>query len=152
MSKDSNVTPIRPRPTPEHVSTGEFASPVWAEAMRLTREHAKNLLADPGLGERLDNELWPGGPVLPSTVPELFFSTNKRHAYVFERVPYGKAIGWRCYDPNKYDGDPADGETSCGYGITEDEAYCDYIGYERPATSAERELDEAIDASLERGE
>jgi hypothetical protein len=145
MSKD-NVFPLRP--TPRHASD-ETINSMFDLATQITREHAERLLAEPGLAEKLDLELWPDGPILPSTVPELFFSTNKRHTYVFERVPYGRVMGWRCYDPNLYDGDPADGDTNCGYGKTEDEAYCDYIGHERPATAAERELDEAIDAGLD---
>lgn len=136
MSTD-NVFPIRQSPSKAGDDTLETYFDI---AQQITREHAKALLADPGLGEVLDTKL--------GTVPDLFFSTKKRHAYAFERVPYGRVMGWRCYDANKYDGDPADGDTSCGYGKTEDEAYADYIGYERPATAAERELDEAIDSAL----
>ena len=60
-------------------------------------------------------------------IPELFFSTQKRRDYVFEQVPLGHDLGWRCYDPEKYDGDPADGDTTCGYGKSQDEAYVDYL-------------------------
>jgi hypothetical protein len=86
--------------------------------------------------------------ILPTEVPDRFLSTKKRHDYVFEQVPVGHDTGWRCYDPAHYDGDPADGDTRCGYGLTKDEAYVDYIGG-IPATSAERELDEAIDEALD---
>jgi hypothetical protein len=99
--------------------------------------------------ERLLNpETMLSHPVLPTEVPDRFLTTKKRHDYVFERVPVGHDMGWRCYDPNHYDGDPADGDTRCGYGLTKDEAYVDYIGG-IPATSAERELDEAIDEALD---
>ena len=62
MSKD-NVTPIRPRPIPDLVSTGEFASSLWEEALRLSRTEAKHLLnAETVMSGRV-NEI---GPELPT--------------------------------------------------------------------------------------
>jgi hypothetical protein len=126
VSKD-NV--IQLRPTPNHVSDTDFAKEAWTLACELMRSEAARLLN-------------------AHAVMCSFETTKKRHDYVFERVPVGHDTGWRCYDPNHYDGDPADGDTRCGYGLTKDEAYVDYIGG-IPATSAERELDEAIDEALD---
>jgi hypothetical protein len=132
MSTD-NV--IKFRPSPAQVSeTG--INELWDYAVALMHSEAARLLnADAVL-------------VVPNDVADRFLETKKRHDYVFERVPVGHDMGWRCYDPNHYDGDPADGDTRCGYGLTKDEAYVDYVGL--PATSAERELDEAIDEALDR--
>lgn len=58
------------------------------------------------------------------SVAELFFHTKKRRKLVFERVPVGHDLGWRCYDADKYDGVE---NTTCGYGLTEDQAYVDYL-------------------------
>jgi hypothetical protein len=130
--KESNV--IQLRPTPNHAPDAEI-SELWEYAVALMHSEAARLLnADAVL-------------VVPNDVADRFLETKKRHDYVFERVPVGHDMGWRCYDPNHYDGDPADGDTRCGYGLTKDEAYVDYVGM--PATSAERELDEAIDEALD---
>jgi hypothetical protein len=129
----SNV--IQLRPTPQHMSDTQVTA-LWDYAVALMHSEAARLLnADAVL-------------VVPNDVADRFLETKKRHDYVFERVPVGHDMGWRCYDPNHYDGDPADGDTRCGYGLTKDEAYVDYIGG-HPGTSAERELDEAIDDGID---
>jgi len=71
---------------------------------------------------KLDLSAWP--------MAQALISTTKRHGYVFERVPVGHDMGWRCYAEARYDGDPADGDTDCGYGLTQDAAYADYVGAE----------------------
>lgn len=141
MSTD-NVVPIRQVPAKAGDDTLET---YFDLAAAMAREHAERLLADPALGARLDNELWAGGPVLPSTAPELFFSTNKRDdRYEFEPASAG---GWYCRGKS-YDGP----ESPLGWGPTQKDAllhYLDQVDDEPgPATAAERELDEAIDAGL----
>lgn len=97
-------------------------------AQQITREHAKALMADPSLGEVLDNALWKDGPVLPSSVPELFFHTNKRRGLEFDRVPVGHSLGYRCYDSGKHESaDAAFQAGEYGDGLTEDQSYVDYL-------------------------
>jgi hypothetical protein len=123
VSKDNVVKLPAPR-----MSDADVVSEAWALACELMHSESARLLnAD--------------------AVACSFLTTTKRHDYVYERVPIGHVMGWRCYDPARYDG-AADGNTNCGYGITKDEAYLDEIGG-LPATSAERELDEAIDEALD---
>ena len=57
-------------------------------------------------------------------VPELFFTTKRRHRYVFEPHPVGTDMGWVCYDDNKFDGVE---DITRGYGLTKDAAYVDYL-------------------------
>lgn len=79
----------------------------------------------------------------PTSVPELFFHTKKRDdRYEFDPAPGG----WYCRGKN-YDGP----ESPLGWGRTQKDAlthYLDQAEPELPATSAERELDEAIDDAL----
>jgi hypothetical protein len=85
-------------------------------------------------------------------VVERFSSTNKRRNMVYDRIPVGHNTGYRCYDGDKHDADSAFRSGQYGDGMSEDEAYVDWLRFcdpELPATSAERELDESIDEGLD---
>ena len=67
-----------------------------------------------------------------ATVPELFFSTKARHRYVYDRVPVGHDVGYRCYDGSKHDSDSAFQSGEYGDGMSENEAYADLMKDEAP--------------------
>jgi hypothetical protein len=98
------------------------------------------------------NQLFDGGPVLPTDVPERFLSARRRRM-VYDRIPVGHNTGWRCYDGTKHDAESAFEAGEFGDGMSQDEAYCAWLREidepEPHATSAERELDEAIDEALD---
>jgi hypothetical protein len=133
VSKENNVIQF---PVPQQPMTKDDVRAVWDFLMEIMHSDAARLLNVHA------------AVAVPNEVAERFMSTKKRHDYVYEPVVIGRVMGWRCYDPDHYDGDPADGDTSCGYGLTETDAYLDYNGG-LPATAAERELDEAIDEALD---
>lgn len=165
MSTD-NVFPIRQSPSKAGDDTLETYFDI---AQQITTEHAKALLADPGLATKLDNQPWSGGPILLYTVPELLFSNvtqRAENARAFDLrseytsfAPEGER--WTCIDENTYDGAPDSRApaTFIGRGASEKEARMDllaqfyeYDNPELPATAAERALDEAIDEGLANGE
>lgn len=93
------------------------------------------------------NELWDGGPVLPS---EILRGRDFDPRYEFHGTYRGKQQ-WTCWDENSYDGD----ESPMGGGESKEMALLDLLEKIAPAepephaTSAERELDEAIDEALD---
>jgi hypothetical protein len=92
------------------------------------------------------NQLWDGGPVLPSEIDLRGRDFDPR--YEFHGTFRGKQL-WTCWDHNSYDGE----ESSLGSGDSKEMALLDLLEkiapYEPHATSAERELDEAIDEALD---
>jgi hypothetical protein len=123
------------------------------------------------------NRLWDGGPVLPSEVPERFLTTRKRHLPdILECRDCGKQFPREAYCP-ECDGtsfsllvrapsrseirhhtadresalEEIDPEWRSRFAGDTDRAWDFYkpLAPERPATSAERELDEAIDEALD---
>lgn len=137
---------------------------------------------DTGIHGLIDHELWPGGPSLPNEVPmmtdeeklERLFGGELKQAeavqaamnrlerimhkpyatrrMIYDRIPVGHDIGYRCYDAGKHDAESAFTSGEFGDGLSENEAYADWLRNidepEGPATSAERELDEAIDDGI----
>ena len=108
---------------------------------------ARRLCPETIFADKPNLALWASGPVLPSTYP-------KRRAfdltYTYESFR-PQAVCWDCIDLNTYDGSEGVG-AFIGRGPTEGAARADLLGQfyehdnpELPATSAERELDEAID-------
>jgi hypothetical protein len=63
----------------------------------------------------------------PTSVAELFFHTNKRRNMVFDEIPVGHDTGYRCYDGDKHDPESAYTSGEYGEGLTEDEAYVDWL-------------------------
>lgn len=124
-----NVFPLRP--TPKHASDDTINS-LFDYATQLMRTEAKHLLEQ-------------------APVPEQFLTAPRRHM-VYDRIPVGHDTGYRCYDGTKHDSESAFTSGEFGDGLSENEAYVDWLRNvdepERPATAAERELDEAIDAGL----
>lgn len=68
-------------------------------------------------------------PPAPTNVAELFFSTNRRRSMVFDPIPVGHDTGYRCYDGVKHSADSAFDSGEYGDGLTEDEAYAQWIKY-----------------------
>jgi hypothetical protein len=78
-----------------------------------------------------------------NAIVEAFESTTKRHGYVFERCPVGHDMGYRCFRLSQYDGP----ESPVGYGLTENEAYVDYLARcdEEPGDNRlDREVDDQL--------
>jgi hypothetical protein len=46
---------------------------------------------------------------------------------VFDRVPVGHDVGYRCYDGDKHDSESAFRSGEYGDGLSEDEAYIDWL-------------------------
>jgi hypothetical protein len=91
------------------------------------------------------NQLWEGGPVLPSTIDLRNRDLDVRYEC------HGSFRGkqqWTAWDHNSYDG----ASSPLGEGDSKETALLDLLEKiapeERPATSAERELDEAIDDGI----
>lgn len=68
-------------------------------------------------GDETINRLWEGGPVLPTRLRRM----------EFDRVPVGHDTGYRCYDGEKHDSESAFTSGEFGDGLTEDEAYVDWL-------------------------
>lgn len=58
--------------------------------------------------------------------PETIFSAPRRRME-FDRVPVGHDIGYRCYDAGKHDADSAFQSGEYGDGLSENEAYADWL-------------------------
>jgi hypothetical protein len=58
---------------------------------------------------------------------ELFYSTRMRREMQYDRIPIGCDLGYRCYNSRKHDPDSAYQSGEYGDGITEDEAYADWL-------------------------
>ena len=117
-------------------ASDSMISALWEIALRISKDHAEALQADHTLAARLDAD-----PELQSVhadrLVEKVMATKERHGYVFEQCPVGTDMGWRCFDENKFDGP----ESDVGYGLTQDEAYRDYLERadepeEKPKTTA----------------
>jgi hypothetical protein len=99
--------------------------------------------------EETINQLWDGGPVLPTSIPELFFSSKNRRPMAFDRIPVGHSMGWRCYDLRKHDPESAFESGEFGDGLTQDEAYVAWLNTidEEPNDPSDR-TDEQVDDAL----
>jgi hypothetical protein len=137
--KNDNVIPLRQ--TPNHATEPEI-NRYWELAVQGMRDEAARLL---------NPETMFGPPILPSEVPDIFLAPRRRMAY--DPIPVGHNTGWRCYDGSKHDAESAFEAGEFGDGMSQDEAYCAWLREidepEPHATSAERELDEAIDEALD---
>ena len=54
-------------------------------------------------------------------------STNQRRNMLFDPVPVGHDIGWRCYDGGKHDAESAFESGEYGDWLTQDEAYVAWL-------------------------
>jgi hypothetical protein len=103
MSTD-NVFPLHP--TPEHASD-ETVNEYWELAVALM--NAELLFVKP----------------IPVNLPEI--GTSKRRDMVFDLVPVGHDMGYRCFDGGKHDSESAFDSGEFGDGKTQDEAYMAWL-------------------------
>jgi hypothetical protein len=92
-------------------------------AKRIVAQHDANLKADPLLARRLDKD----EAASVAEAERLFYTTRMRREMQYDRVPVGHDLGYRCYDGDKHDPDSAYQSGEYGDGITEDQAYADWL-------------------------
>lgn len=104
-------------------------------------------MTDEKIAKLFDDELKPARAMAAAltrlesvmhTPAELFFHTNKRRNMEYDRVPVGHDTGYRCYDGSKHDSESAFESGEYGDGMTEDEAYVDWLRNVDEATQKTR--------------
>jgi len=113
MSDDKIITGFFLAPTPNHMSDERIA--------KLFDDDFKVAEATAAMLDRVQAK------AIPCNLPELFFHSPQRRKMVFDHVPVGHSIGYRCYDGDKHDAESAFESSEFGDGMSEDEAYVDWL-------------------------